>query len=93
VLGDLPVDAVTPVMLGEVLDAIRHSRKSLALQERVRSPLRAYYRHLIKRQGFTGRNPAEDLSDYMVHGLSKRAPAVLVSVLRAVRGGGAVSGL
>ena len=72
-LGDLPVDAVTPVMLGEVLDAIRRSRKSLALQERVRSPLRAYYRHLIKRQDFTGRNPAEDLSDYMVRGLSKRA--------------------
>jgi len=72
-LGDLPVDAVTPVMLGEVLDAIRRSRKSLALHERVRSPLRGYYRHLIKRQGFTGRNPAEDLSDYMVRGLFKRA--------------------
>jgi hypothetical protein len=55
-LGDLPVDAITPVMLGAVLDAIRRSRKSLALQERVRSPLRAYYRHLIKRQGFTGRS-------------------------------------
>lgn len=43
------------------------------MQERVRSPLRAYYRHLIKRQGFAGRNPADDLSDYMVRGLSKRA--------------------
>jgi integrase len=73
VLGDVPVDQVTPAMLGEALDAIRRARKSLALQERIRSPLRAYYRHLIKRQGFTARNPTEDLSDYMVRELSKRA--------------------
>jgi site-specific recombinase XerD len=73
VLGDVPVDQVTPAMLGEALDAIRRARKSLALQERIRSPLRTYYRHLIKRQGFTARNPTEDLSDYMVRELSKRA--------------------
>jgi len=72
-LGDVAVDQVTPAMLGEVLDAIRRARKSLALQERVRSPLRAYYRHLTKRRGFTGPNPADDLSDYMVRGPSKRA--------------------
>jgi integrase len=72
-LGDLPVDEVTPAMLGEVLDAIRRAKKSLALQERIRSPLRAYYRHLIKRRSFTGRNPADDLSDYLVPGLSRRA--------------------
>jgi hypothetical protein len=57
VLGDMTVDQVTAAMLGEVLDAMRRARKSLALQERIRSALRAYYRHLTKRQGFTGRNP------------------------------------
>jgi len=54
VLGDLAVDQVTAGMLREVLDVIRRSRKSLALQERIRSRLRAYYRHLRKRRGFTG---------------------------------------
>ena len=73
VLGDLAVDQVTAGMLGEVLDVIRRSRKSLALQERIRSRLRAYYRHLRKRRGFTGTDPTADLSDYMLPAMSRRA--------------------
>ena len=73
VLGGLPVDQVTAEMLGEVLDVIRRERKSLALQERIRSPLRAYYRHLRKRREFTGTDPTVDLSDYMLPGMSRRA--------------------
>jgi len=36
-------------------------------------PLRRFYRDLIRKQGFTGPNPAADLKDYMSRYASKRA--------------------
>jgi len=71
-LGDLPVDQVTEQMIGAVLDRARSSSedgtrkgKSLAIQEHIRSPLKRFYRDLIRKGGFSGPNPAADLKDYM----------------------------
>jgi integrase len=79
-LGDLRVDLVTEQMIGAVLERLRAApasgpgkAKSLALQEQIRSPLRRFYRDLIRKQGFTGPNPAADLKDYMSKYGSKRA--------------------
>lgn len=77
-LGDLPVDQVTEPMIGAVLDRLRtsdgtHEGKSLAVQEQIRSPLKRFYRDLIKKQGFTLPNPAADLADYMSKYGSRRA--------------------
>jgi integrase len=78
-LGDLRVDLVTEQMIGAVLERLRTSpagqgkAKSLALQEQIRSPLRRFYRDLIRKHGFTGPNPAADLKDYMSRYGSKRA--------------------
>ena len=79
VLGDLPVDQVTERMIGAVLERVRAAGpdgtggKSLAVQEQIRSPLRRFYRDLIRKHGFTGPNPAADLKDYMSPHPSKRA--------------------
>jgi integrase len=61
-------------MIGAVLEHVRREQQgSLALQEQIRSPLRRFYRDLIRRHGFTGPNPAADLKDYMSKNPSKRA--------------------
>jgi integrase len=79
-LGDVPVDQVTEPMIGAVLDKIRTASadgtmppKSLAVQEQIRSPLRRFYRDLIRKRGFTGPNPAADLKDFMSKYPSRRA--------------------
>jgi hypothetical protein len=79
-LGDVTVDQVTEPMIGAVLDRLRTARKdqanrprSLAVQEQIRSPLRRFYRNLIRKHGFTGPNPAADLKDYMSKYPSRRA--------------------
>lgn len=79
-LGDLPVDQVTEPMIGALLDRLRTASadgtvraKSLAVQEQIRSPLRRFYRSLIRKHGFPGPNPAADLKDYMAKYPSKRA--------------------
>jgi hypothetical protein len=70
-LGDLPVDQVTECMIGGVLDLIRTASadgsvpaRSLAIQEQIRSPLRRFYRDLIRKRGLTSPNPAADLNAY-----------------------------
>jgi integrase len=79
-LGDLPVDQVTERMIGAVLDLIRTASadgrvpaRSLAIQEQIRSPLRRFYRDLIRKRGLTSPNPAADLKDYMTRAPSRRA--------------------
>jgi integrase len=78
-LGDLTVDQITEPMIGAVLDQVRTAGadgtrpRSLAVQEQIRSPLRRFYRHLIRKQGFPGVNPAADLKDYMGKYPSRRA--------------------
>jgi len=79
-LGDLPVDRVTEQMIGAVLDRARSASadgarkpKSLATQEQIRSPLRRFYRDLIRKHAFPGPNPADDLGDYMSKNVSRRA--------------------
>lgn len=73
-LGDLRVDEVTERMLGELLDSIRTGAgaRSMAVREQIRCPLKRFYAWLIKRQGFTGPNPAAALRDYMGKAPSKR---------------------
>ena len=63
-LGDVPVNRVTEQMIGAVLDAIRSTGpdrarkpKSLAVQEQIRSPLKRFYRNLIRKHGSRGRIP------------------------------------
>jgi integrase len=79
-LGDLRVDLVTEQMIGAVLEGLRAApaggqgkAKSLALQEQIRSPLRRFYRDLIKKQGFPYPNPCADLKEYMSKNPSKRS--------------------
>ncbi len=77
-LGDLPVNHVTEPMIGAVLDRLRTASadgkpRSLAVQEQIRSPLRRFYRDLIRKHGLPGPNPAADLKDYMGKYPSRRA--------------------
>jgi integrase len=79
-LGDLPVDQVAEPMIGALLDRLRTTSadgtvkaKSLTLQEQIRSPLKRFYRTLMKKHGFAGPNPAADLKDYMTKYPTKRA--------------------
>ena len=78
-VGDLPVDQVTTHMLGNILDRLRSRRPdgrpglSLAVQHQIRSPLVAYCRELIHKQGFLGPNPAQDLKGYMSKNPTRRA--------------------
>jgi integrase len=79
-LGDLPVDQVTERMIGAVLDLVRTASadgsvpaRSPAIQEQIRSPLRRFYRDLIRKRGLTSPNPTADLKDYMSRASSRRA--------------------
>jgi integrase len=45
----------------------------LATQDQIRSPLRRFFRQMIRKNGLPGPNPADDLRDYMSKGKSKRA--------------------
>ncbi len=91
-LGDLRVDQVTEEMIGAVLEHVRRAPggygngKSLALQEQIRSPLRRFYRELIRKHGFTGPNPAADLKDYMSKNPSKRARQGRITYFRQEEG-------
>lgn len=71
-VGDLPVDTLTPRMLGVVLEAATRSGRSMAVREQIRCPLRRYYAWLIKHEGFAGPNPAAELKDYMGHQETRR---------------------
>jgi integrase len=78
-LGDLPIDQVTEQMIGAVLDRARtagadgRKAKSLATQDQIRSPLRRFFREMIRKHGLPGPNPCDDLKDYMSKAPSKRA--------------------
>jgi integrase len=74
ILGDLRVDEITERMLGELLDATRTGAgaRSMAVREQIRCPLKRFYHWLIKKQGFTGPNPAAALRDYMGKAENKR---------------------
>jgi integrase len=78
-VGDLPVDHVTAPIIGGILDRLRsrglggQPGKSLAVQNQIRSPLVAYFRELMVKQGFAGPNPALDLKLYMSKTPSRRA--------------------
>jgi hypothetical protein len=53
-LGDLPLDQITETMIGAVLDRARTAGaggkkgKSLATQDQIRSPLRRFFREMIR---------------------------------------------
>ena len=60
-LGDLPLNPITETMIGAVLDRARTSGaggkkgKSLATQDQTGSPLRRFFREMIRKQGLPGR--------------------------------------
>jgi hypothetical protein len=72
-------DLVTEQMIGSVLERARtagadgRKAKSLATQDQIRSPLRRFFREMIRKHGLPGPNPCDDLKDYMSKVPSKRA--------------------
>ncbi len=92
-LGDLRIDQVTEQMIGAVLDYLRttttdgaFTARSLAVQEQIRSPLKRFYRAMIRKHGLPGPNPAADLKDYMNRYPSKRARQGQITYFRQEEG-------
>ena len=91
-LGDLPLDQITETMIGSVLDRARtagadgRKGKSLATQDQIRSPLRRFFREMIRKQGLPGPNPCDDLGDYMSKAPSPRARQGKISYFTQAEG-------
>jgi integrase len=60
-LGDQPVNLVTREQIGAVIRRVREARRSLAIVEGIRNPLKGYFAELIETKALPGPNPAADL--------------------------------
>ena len=60
--------------------------KSLATQDQIRSPLRRFFREMIRKQGLPGPNPCDDLGDYMSKAPSRRARQGKISYFTQAEG-------
>lgn len=65
VLGDLPVNDVSREMLGAVIWRIQEAKRSSAIVDGVRWPLRGFYAELIETKTLAGPNPAGDLKFFV----------------------------